>query len=489
MTSTSFSAHRQLAAKHSATDLVSSGSFASPLAQLSLSGSSVCCIVKLIVEAHEQFAGPSRLRDEPSPPPVPPLSLNLFRTPSVYSVDSISSLSTISNDERAFNIEGDESASPESPSTPRASNFQQADYFSANAAPSAPLTPKRGFAVTSRPQPSPGRQHIPYKTASTSAVHLTENNVEAQQPEQAIVSDDLESLHGEQGSDWGEDEANFEWVDNDHGPVAANGDGKHISPSKRLGKTLKSAVSIGGGEGKRLRKNLVFPRRAAPPPPPDTAPSPAPPSFSPRITDAPLSPRPGDVVFPTPGMSHRPGLSQRWTDGSAAPTDLFNGPAKPTRPLPSPLMMPMRAEDGPSSRVMAATGTRNSHMSMQSAAYSFYDIDSPGATTPRSSTPTSRTPTVPQDHIFPNGRYAKVSVSRLEKEREARERGASDPPRRDNPDLDFTSPEVLVAKGIEARGLGDLAKSAWFFMKAAEKGSSTGRMYWGESRISAKRSG
>jgi hypothetical protein len=74
----------------------------------------------------------------------------------------------------------------------------------------------------------------------------------------------------------------------------------------------------------------------------------------------------------------------------------------------------------------------------------------------------------------------KVSVSSLERGNVAREKGSSDPPRRESPEVDINAPDVLVAKGIEARGLGDLPKSAWLFMKAAEAGSSTGRMYWGE---------
>ena len=35
-------------------------------------------------------------------------------------------------------------------------------------------------------------------------------------------------------------------------------------------------------------------------------------------------------------------------------------------------------------------------------------------------------------------------------------------------------PDYFVAKGIEFRGKGDLPKSAWYFMKAAEAGSSNG---------------
>jgi hypothetical protein len=50
------------------------------------------------------------------------------------------------------------------------------------------------------------------------------------------------------------------------------------------------------------------------------------------------------------------------------------------------------------------------------------------------------------------------------------------------------TPETFISKGIEARGKGDLPKSAWFFMKAAQGGSSTGRMCYGEQTTSSNSS-
>jgi TPR repeat protein len=41
------------------------------------------------------------------------------------------------------------------------------------------------------------------------------------------------------------------------------------------------------------------------------------------------------------------------------------------------------------------------------------------------------------------------------------------------------TPESLVAAGIARRKAGDLPKSAWLFMKAAEAGSTTGRIHYG----------
>ena len=82
---------------------------------------------------------------------------------------------------------------------------------------------------------------------------------------------------------------------------------------------------------------------------------------------------------------------------------------------------------------------------------------------------------------FAKGRYTRIPVSRLDSARsESRDRQPADSKK--SPDLDMLNPDILVAKGIEARGLGDLPKSAWLFMKAADAGSSTGRMYWGEPK-------
>ncbi len=139
---------------------------------------------------------------------------------------------------------------------------------------------------------------------------------------------------------------------------------------------------------------------------------------------------------------------------------------------------------------MVGSGSKSvSHMSMQSAAYSFYDLDSPGASTPRATTPTARTFNLHgqnenrQIEEAPQGRYAKVSVSKLEREREARERSASEPRGRRSMEEEPYSPEGFLAKGIEERGKGDFPRSAWYFMKAAEGGSATGRMYWGAFNI------
>jgi len=396
----------------------------------------------------------------------------------------------------------------ESPSTPRAVQHDQSDYFSqqVSAGPSTgpahaqaqggPLTPKRSFFVASR-QGSPAAPvnearsgNNPYHRSPVKPpTHLQREGPEPHQREEAIRPDDLESVHGEQGSEWGEDEQNFEWLDTDTAE-AQNGDGRHLksSPSQRLGARMKAAVVTAGEGGKKLRKPLVFPRRAAPPPPKDTAP--APPTHSPRVQDGSLL-RSGDLAYPAPSMrggggEGRPGMARAWTDvpSASSSTETLSVNTRNQRPSPAPLMVPtmvpLRSGDGPSfaSATMDRSGPKGSHTSMQSAAYSFYDIDSPGPSTPRASTPTAST-RAPVEQVFPQGKYHKVPISRLEREREERERSISEPNRTAS-DIDSMPPEVLVAKGIEARGLGDLPKSAWLFMKAAERGSATGRMYWGE---------
>lgn len=376
-------------------------------------------------------------------------------------------------------------------------------------------------------------------------------------PSPRRISVDLESIVGEQGSEWGEDEQNFEWIDTEGVNTAENGDGKstshliNISPSKmRSLSRIKSVVGGHGGEGgatgerRKLRKNLVFPRRAAPPPPPESASS-SDQGHSSASTSASSLPSPQN-----PPASFQLLQSQQGIQANVDRSNLSSGIRRPP-PLftQQPMMVPMKSEDalGPSSLPMRTSSGQNrqSYMSTQSAAYSFYDLDSPGPGTPRAGTPRAGTPTQSQsrfpssrpdleshrsqstsavqrpsiaeyppaganghtghngsDGTVPRGTYTKVSVSKLERreqeDREIRERSSSDPngyparPGMYNPDervstmsaIEDWTPEMFISKGIEARGKGDLPKSAWFFMKAAQGGSSTGRMYYGEQTSS-----
>jgi len=141
-------------------------------------------------------------------------------------------------------------------------------------------------------------------------------------------------------------------------------------------------------------------------------------------------------------------------------------------------MIPLKGDDLHSSKPRNLA--RNSQMSFQSVAYSFYDLEGDNPSTPTSPAPAAL------EIAFPHGKYMKVSVSNLEREKENRERSMSDPTfRREafSPGLGNKgrTEEELVYAGIEARGKGELPKAAWYFMKAAEGGSATGRMYWGKS--------
>ena len=401
----------------------------------------------------------------------------------------------------------------ESPSTPRA-HPDRVEYFesgpsvtSSTRSQSQALslsdiaTPKRSFVVTSR-KPQSGISPQASDACTISVPGSSKTNLQPTQWEAAVVprrvnttdlSIDQASIHGEQGSDWGDDEAQFEWLDTD-APEAINGSSKRIeginmSPSRKLSVKLKAVVKpalvgVNIGENKKLRKPMVLPRRAAPPPPDGPG---SPPAQSLR----PLSPskhsaskRRAKAFMETPPTSKsdshpvvlpvRPPLTLRWTDTATSRTP---SPNRLARPKPS--IIPLKEDDNLLNIPKPRNIARNSQMSFQSMAYSFYDLENEGDS-----------PTTPTAHevAFPHGKYMKVSVSALEKDREIRDRSMSDPiPRHgaDSPDKgqsNGTNPVKLVHDGVQARGKGDLAKSAWFFMRAAEAGDATGRMYWGEYR-------
>jgi hypothetical protein len=477
--------------------------------------------------------------------PVPALDLNLFRTASVYSIDSLASIETATSsgydyapyDNEAFDppnpIESVPVQQPESkPDTPTTPRAERTGYFDSVPGPlsrvepeaaelsssSGAITPTRTFFVRSRPPqppvavppaiplptpPGPGIPARPFYNLAqppnrprleSAPEPLIPREVPALHPERHSVSSaDLVSIHGEEGNEWGDDEAQFEWLDTDGAPEAENGNGEwqeggnariHLSPSKRLAK-LKSVVPIlgsGHGEGRKLKKQVVFPRRAAPPPPPgpgtprDQVParpiSPAGPHQQPQ-------PLRGEPFVPT--VKHRPpphlnldSHGPAHSTSAQSTSDLFT-PRPPGR-AELPVMVALKDETGASTSLAAPDG-RGSHMSLQSVAYSIYDLDGdPGAATPRAATPSGT------ERLFPKGKYTKVSASQLAREVDGTyandDREAND---------EWTtagdgvlSPEEFVNRGFEARGQGDLPKSVWYFMQAAEGGSATGRMYWGE---------
>ncbi|WWC58254.1 uncharacterized protein I303_100792 [Kwoniella dejecticola CBS 10117] len=406
-----------------------------------------------------------------------------------------------------------------------ASNSSTTLNGSANANGGA-LTPKRSFSVTSRSGriPSDPSKPLPPNPAATlpsshgafnlEAVPMPRNGSrsrsgsdayakevsEIHRPEETEMTADWASMHGEQGSDWGDDESQFEWVDTEGAPEATNGIEGKGSPSKRLSRFKAAVTAVGvSTEGRqKLKKPLVIHRRA-PPPPPNTAPAaPIPEPISPnkRLPHLPATISHPTMMMPIPRPAHteipkRAGTIRTASSNSSRALVRTQNSEKdyrsddlvpPQAPFssggsggkrPSPLMVPMKVDDGPSSPMDAADSqSRHSHMSFQSVAYSFYDLDgdhSP-ATTPK--------PNEAGDLVFPHGKYVKVSASTLERDRQRRERTISESTTSSAGDAGKT-PEQFVHAGIEARGKGDLAKSAWYFMRAAEGRSATGRMYWG----------
>ncbi|WVQ76272.1 hypothetical protein IAR50_005937 [Cryptococcus sp. DSM 104548] len=472
-------------------------------------------------------------------PPVPALQFNLFRHNSVMSIDSLASDYTITQSDEGGEREPDEEEA-ESPATPKASSSNQQGYFeggrstptSSNAtstskAPSSwssntmtstattipakpPLAPKRSFTVSSRPvsppsQPAPQSAPFilgpvpPRRTQSqiVRAETLAKDAPAPHRPEETEVQEDWASIHGEQGSDWGDDESQFEWLDTDGAPQATNGiDGRGgvrgSSPSKKLSKLrtamTKSEYSESGRSGK-LKKPLVLPKRAPPPPPP-TAPAPLvreplsarlPPSPTKagwKMTKQNSQPSmPGKQVEGLPKRSDtvraeaRPSIQSRWTD---RPANNVPAPSQQSmRPMMVPLKVPLK-DEGHSTSLGTSSG-RQSHLSYQSG-YSFYDLDGGDAGDTSPSTPQA---SGDSELVFPKGKYIKVPTSALE----VRERTVSEPATRtpSTPAASITgrSADELVHMGIEARGKGEMPKSAYYFMKAAEAGSPTGRMYWG----------
>ncbi|WVO18456.1 hypothetical protein L204_106173 [Cryptococcus depauperatus] len=510
---------------------VAVSSYASPLARLEAKGR--------IVQSQDELTRASASSTEPSnafqtredSPPVPALTFNLFRHNSVLSIDSLASDYTM-----AGRSDEDEDE-PESPTTPRASTSNSflgdsVDFgrppFAAldtklplsasdktlaslasdtTASQSCPPATKMSFTVSSQPmpsmsQPQPAAAPVSFKfepvpprrTRSISGSNAHVQEVPAVvHPEERELSDEWTSVHGEQGSDWGDDKSQFEWVETEGLPEVENGiDGKGgvrgLSPTKRLSR-LKTVM---GKEGGKLRKPMVIPRRA-PPPPPSGASAPAPLMRSPSSSKVPSSPSKGALWRMAKQTSH-PVISGRTSKGhqqlatfsSSRPPLMMNQRRSASQQNDdflvsshvrgqshhSPLMVPLR-NDCSSSPLGKSLGSRQSHMSSMSG-FSFYDLDSDSSpATPKAGV---------SEFAFPKGKYTKVPVSVLEREGEIRERAMSEPVS-ENPitplSLSCWSADDLVHRGIEARGKGDFPKSAYYFMKAAEAGSSTGRIYWG----------
>ena len=430
-------------------------------------------------------------------------------------------------------------ARPDSPTTPKASQFPTRDnYFDtppapqqAEAGPSRPriqlddpprptLKPKTSFVVRSRrdvPPVSPSRdRRMPEQSrpinrprAMSRPEPPTQTRSYTRQPDAEATIPDHASVHGEQGSDWGDDEQQFEWVDTLNAPEEVNGNGKSaggLSPSKRLSRLKVAVVPTVANDGRKLRKQLTFARRA-PPPPVDKQPAPPPVylddgtattppttsrtlpteqrptvqrglSRSTRYHAIPL--RPSNAQPTVDGMDPRPQTERSHSDPASFVTETPSArslpPPRKAPPPPMQLAHTLVPLKGDKTSPMVRNQTRNSQMSFQSVAYSLYDLDGD----PNSNSPL---PSPGHELAFPKGRYTKVKASALELQTDPRSRKISEKSTGSGSTIGagvVKSPEEFVAAGIEARGKGDLAKSAWYFMRATEGGSLTGKMYYGK---------
>ncbi|EJT50466.1 hypothetical protein A1Q1_00207 [Trichosporon asahii var. asahii CBS 2479] len=510
--------------------------------------------------------------------PIPALDFNLFRSPSIYSVDS--GLETISlassechspytgpidlasdseSDERCY-TDGESSEDdymavderPTSPSTPRAKRTASGDTL--RGSPGSPThtrstTPTRqglshnmpyahagairsaltdsSFALKGVPSVRNGRSHSassdevqPSAAAAMAAVVATNRSASVPvRPQEAIqphlvgqpshIADDAASVHGEQGSDWGDDENGFEWLDANT-PESTNGDAKRYSSSSNVnGRTSRLRVAInqptGSGslspvpsEGSKesdespttpvatapgssllrapqltpnnssqaslnssstkKKRPIVIPRRAAPPPPPG-----APENLDIPLTRSrsPRSPR-GIPTSPGPPVQSRPRAS--------TPEEV--PPVVVTSASPSP----HRGGDSSSIGIGRPNGRQTNLVSV----YELGDASSSSDT-------------------LRGGRYAKVplpaeaplrgkkmgspvSMSDMASEHRRREprRHASSAMLSSRSSKRGSSEEELdlVSQAKRHRDKGDLPKAAWLFMKAAEQGSATGLIHY-----------
>lgn len=570
---------------------IAAGTPRSPLDQLelgmSLSRDGIALSPQMYFDPKPQQQQPAAASPETAQP-IPSLNLNLFRSPSIYSVESNSdSASFASSDDLdspyGFGITSEpeeadqepivfaaetspvERASSSGPSTPRGPRSGLATTADSPLA-SGSTTPRGGGA---RKQPS--TQNLPYALASvrsaisdapftlrdvpvrsarslsvstlnaTVSVPVTARSCSApglpppapthahdasppasRYPETATAPD-CASLHGEQGSDWGDDEAGFEWLDTDEAPDAgavSNVNSDATAPrggTSRLRSaiaqpmlTVKRSVSVRSGrngsarsplgpksadlpntteetapapERRRTKKHpVVIPRRPAPPPPPGVVGFVTP--VEPTRSRSPAAPRTGGQADrSSPQPSTDVSLTTIRTvapaqDGPLPPVVIID--ATPPRPGPQPSMVPVN--DSPSAAL------RHQSANSLASSYSFYafDDDSP----PRSAIA----------ETIPRGRYAKIALdgspattpTRASAADVVRSTSALQVPnlRADSPSPSLgrgpslstpMTPDELVSAGLERREAGDLPKSAWLFMKAAQDGSTTGRIHYGEA--------
>ncbi|ADV24902.1 hypothetical protein I315_02295 [Cryptococcus gattii Ru294] len=494
-------------------------SFVSPLARLEIEGR----IANGWNTTSESYAVSNSLhranlsQDQPSKaPPIPALEFNLFRHSSILSIDSLASECTVTGQQN------DEENGMESPVTPKAISSGNAQPSLDNSTPTEtqssskltssstrngkqtvrtdpkPMTsvlPIRSLSLSSHPSITPstarGTSPTPFKLgpvpprrtkSQSKAEALTREAPVPLHPKKTEINTDWASVHGEEGSEWGKDESQFEWLDTRGIPQAINGieDGggtKVLGPSRRLSK-LKATMSRQQADGvqSKLKKPIIIPKRA-PPPPPNSAP--APPIVRRSSRKIPRTPPIQDIRRMNRQASDssiplRPAHPpyRQWSDTGISSQSNPTSPQIPSSAYLTPRMVPVKNDNFSSVSLGLPSVGRFSQMSSQSG-YSFYDLE--GDSSPSTSKAES-------EFAFPRGKYTKVSASALEEKKERRKRVMPEPiiktPGTPVSVIGRTASD-LVCMGIEARGKGELPKSAYYFMKAAEAGNSTGKIYWG----------
>lgn len=488
---------------------------------------------------------------QPATPAIPALDFKLFRSPSIYSVESGESISIASTDDAVerygYPITGEPDSSSDSetplaftqaenanddfytptdeadvitfstPSTPRAHRTfgsaaaspgasgaatpttvraSKSDHRTDSKAPTYPYAPSTlRSAVSEAPftlravpvrtarsaststsssptsaQPVSAARALsePYPPATSPNATPVHQQVASPRYPETAVAPDWASVHGEQGSDWGDDENDFEWLDSSDAPEASNGqhpDGlqrrlvRHLT--RRLSdvgvKAANTAAGLVSGAGTsgaltgtstssktsdtgsnahtvvdssssstdgttapaldrrrtKKKRSYVIPRRAAPPPPPGGG-----------ITVVPVE----VTRSRSPGKTRTGGAADRNSPCPDASLDVTatankahdahtnmdsNFAGAEERPLPPVVVItatPPRQGPAmmPLKDVNSPSGISTAmHKSVSyQSAYSFYDLGGEGSDSPaRSERQVSDT--------FPRGKYARVPLHEL----------------------------------------------------------------------------
>lgn len=431
-------------------------------------------------------------------------------------------------------------------------------------------TPKKGFVVRSRPtvpiepmaplvqsrQPSlsvsehdhdpdlytalPSGRSLAETHAHAQASKLAHSHIHGVAPDahagtvpthlptrQSISGEDWESIHGEQGSEWG-DEGTGEEEDG-IGQLAGDGSGgdgfeagagspmlpahHSVQPQGQSGQdhgqeeqrptawlvTNPSSHTTQTQASRKTKRNIIIPRRAAPPPPPGPGtPQNASGTYPGQLSSASASssassnmPMYGDgrlhrmdrrasddtttssttVASSSSGErsgiggQSRQALQPRWPNETEG-TYAHNGVFDPARLPDSSLALAADSYSGKQDKGKGVAG-RSPNLQIHTDRNEQYARPGSGSS--------GDTRTTHTQHRQPNGNGQFPDFPSPEM------RYASNGNRTPSMDSLRAGGDVLLAKGLQAKANEDLAKAAWYYKQSADAGNSTGRMYWGES--------